>query len=270
MGGFNKLTDLAQQLAGKDQGKKDQQQQQDSSNPQATTTASNDQEWADVGSAAKKAFSGFQADQAGGKGPDYTEIGVVAQRAFTAYNHGGDNGAGAGVGGEKGGEKDLAEIGKGIAAGFGGSEKTEDGKPGGADGKLEAEKGTGGVEGEGLGEGKKTRVQSDDMAASSSNAEDTAGLASEKLLEGEESSTEKTGLGSYTKRDVGDGGGFEKGGLGEDEGVFTGGEGNEADVTRSGETTSGQGLRSSEQQPVGVTGDKEETLGDQSVKRWIE
>ncbi|KAK1636877.1 hypothetical protein BDP81DRAFT_428519 [Colletotrichum phormii] len=203
------------------------------------STTTNDQEWADVGSAAKKAFAGFQADQAGGKGPDYTEIGVVAQRAFTAYNHGGDGGAG--VGGEKGGKKDLSEIGKGIAAGFGGSEKTEDGKSGGADGKLEAGKGTGGVEGEGLGEGKKTRVQGDDTAVSSSNAEDTAGLASKKLLEGEESSTEKTGLGSYSKRDVGDGVGFEKGGLGEDEGVSTGGEGNEADVTRSGETTSGQG-----------------------------
>ncbi|KAL2883655.1 hypothetical protein SGCOL_000799 [Colletotrichum sp. CLE4] len=255
MGGFNKLTDLAQQLAGKEQGKKDKQQQ-DSSNPQTTTMASNDQEWADVGSAAKKAFAGFQADQAGGKGPDYTEIGVVARRAFTAYNHGGDGGAGVAV--EKGGKKDLAEIGKGIAAGFGGSEKMEDGK------------GTGGVEGEGLDEGKETRVHGDDMAVSSSNAEDTAGLGSKKLLEGEEYSTEKTGLGSYTKRDVGDGLGFEKGGLGEDEGVFTGTEGNEADVTRSGETTSGQGLRGSGQQPVGVTGDKEETIGNQSVKKWIE
>ncbi|KAK1657180.1 hypothetical protein BDP55DRAFT_624143 [Colletotrichum godetiae] len=238
MGGFNKLTDLAQQLAGKDQGKKDKQQQ-DSSNSQTTTMASNDQEWADVGSAAKKALAGFQADQAGGKGPDYTEIGVVARRALTAYNHGGDGGAGVAV--EKVGKKDLAEIGKGIAVGFGGSEKMEDGKPGGADGKLEAGKGTGGVEGERLDEGKETRVHGDDMAVSSSNAEDTAGLGSKKLLEGEESSTEKMGLGSYTKRDVGDGLGFEKGGLGEDEGVFTGTEGNEADVTRSGEATSGQG-----------------------------
>ncbi|KAK0381596.1 hypothetical protein CLIM01_01072 [Colletotrichum limetticola] len=269
MGGFDKLTDLAQQLAGKDQGKKDQQQQQrDSSIPQTTTTTTtNGQELADVGSAAKKAFAGFQADQAGGKGPDYTEIGDVAQRAFTAYNHGG--------GGEEG-KKDLAEIGKGLAAGFGGGdgEKMEEGKLGGTDGTLEAGEGTGEVEGEGegQGEGKQTEVQRDDgLAVSRSNARDTIGLEGETLPGGEsDSSTEKKGFGSHTKREAGDGTGFEKGGLREDEDVFNSSEG-KTDITRSGKTTtSGQGLGRRAQQPVGDTGDEEETLGNQPVKRWIE
>ncbi|KXH51038.1 hypothetical protein CSIM01_12118 [Colletotrichum simmondsii] len=268
MGGFNKLTDLAQQLAGKDQGKKDQQQQQqDSSTPQtATTTTTNDQEWADVGSAAKRAFAGFQADQAGGKGPDYTELGDVAQRAFTAYNHDG--------GGEEG-KKDIAEIGKGIAAGFGGSsEKTkEERKLGGTDGKLEAGEEIGGGERESQGEEKQTNVQGDDgLAVSKSNAGVTTGLASKTLSGGNlDSSTEKKGLNSHTKREVGDGIGLEKSGLGEDEGVFTGDEERRTDVTRSGETTtSGQELDRSGQQPVGVTGDEEEIPGNQPVKKWIE
>ncbi|KAF4781853.1 hypothetical protein HER10_EVM0004170 [Colletotrichum scovillei] len=275
MGGFNKLTDLAQQLAGKDQSNKDQQQQQqqqqDPSIPQTTTTTTtNDQEWAEVGSAAKKAFAGFQADQAGGKGPDYTEIGDIAQRAFTAYNHGG--------GGEEG-KKDLAEIGKGIAAGFGaggggGGEKTkEEGKLGGTAGKLEDEEETAGGESEGQDGETQTDAQGDDgLAVSKSNAGVTTGLASKTLSGGNlDFSTEKQGLNSQTKREAGAGTDLEKGGLGEDEGVFIGDEERRTDVTRSGETTtSGQGLDRSGEQPVGGIGNEKETLGNQPVKGWIE
>ncbi|KAK7459387.1 hypothetical protein Landi51_00979 [Colletotrichum acutatum] len=269
MGGFNKLTDLAQQLAGKDQGKKDQQQDSSTSQTMTTTATANNQEWADVGSAAKKASAGFQADQAGGKGPAYIEIGVVAQRAFTAYNHGDCGGGGDG----EGGKKDLAEIGKGIAAGFGGgSEKTkEEGEFGGNDGKLKAWDGTGG--GERLGEEKQTNVQGDDgLAVSKSNAGDTTGLASKTLPGGElHCSAEKKTLDSYTKREAGNGTDIEKGCLGEDEGVFTGDEGAKTDVASSGETmNSGQGRGRSAQQPVGGTGDEEKTLGNQPVKRWME
>lgn len=232
MGGFNKLTDLAQQLAGKDQGKKDQQQEDSSTTHTTTTNTTNDQEWADVGSAAKKAFAGFQADQAGGKGPDYTEIGDVAQRAFTAYNHGG--------GGEEG-KKDLAEIGKGIAAGFGGgSEKTKDeGKSGGTAGKLEAGEETSGGESEGQDEETQTNARGDDgLAVPKSNAGVTTGLASKTLSGGNlDFPTEEQGLNSHTKREAGADTGLEKGGLGEDEGVFTGDEEGRTDVTRSGETT---------------------------------
>lgn len=198
----------------------------------------------------QKALAGFQADQAGGKGPDYTEIGDVAQRAFTAYNHG-DYGSGGG-GGEEG-KKDLAKIGKGIATGFGGR-KTEEGKLGGTDGKLKAGEGTGEGEGEGegesesggerLGEGKQTKLQGDDdLAVSRSNAGDTTGLANKTLPGGElDSSTEKKGLNSHARREAGDSTGWEKGGLGEDEGVFTGNEGDKTDVRRSSETTTpGQG-----------------------------
>ncbi|KAJ0330255.1 hypothetical protein COL5a_003315 [Colletotrichum fioriniae] len=190
----------------------------------------------------QKALAGFQADQAGGKGPDYTEIGDVAQRAFTAYNHG-DYGSGGG-GGEEG-KKDLAKIGKGIATGFGGR-KTEEGKLGGTDGD-------------------------DDLAVSRSNAGDTTGLANKTLPGGElDSSTEKKGLNSHARREAGDSTGWEKGGLGEDEGVFTGNEGDKTDVRRSSETTTpGQGLGRSGQQPAGITGDEEETLGNQPVEKWM-
>ncbi|KAJ0313760.1 hypothetical protein COL516b_000703 [Colletotrichum fioriniae] len=226
----------------------------------------------------QKALAGFQADQAGGKGPDYTEIGDVAQRAFTAYNHG-DYGSGGG-GGEEG-KKDLAKIGKGIATGFGGR-KTEEGKLGGTDGKLKAGEGTGEGEGEGegesesggerLGEGKQTKLQGDDdLAVSRSNAGDTTGLANKTLPGGElDSSTEKKGLNSHARREAGDSTGWEKGGLGEDEGVFTGNEGDKTDVRRSSETTTpGQGLGRSGQQPAGITGDEEETLGNQPVEKWM-
>ncbi|OHE95770.1 hypothetical protein CORC01_08911 [Colletotrichum orchidophilum] len=278
MGGFSKFTDLAQQVAGKDQAKTDQQQPQQGSSSQ--TTATNDQKWVEVGSAAKKAFAGFQTDQAGGKGPDYTEIGVVAQRAFTAYNDG--------SGGEEGGKRDLTEIGKGIAAGFGGDGakdgsmkgiggggEMEEGKVEGTD-NLMAAKGIGEAEDDAFGGGQRTKIQDGDdgdLAVSVSKAEDTTtGLASKKLSGGElDSSNEKPGLDPHTGQDVrGDGSGCEKGGLGEDEGVFAGEEGKSSNDNRSGETTTGQGLGGSGQQSVGIAGDEEETVGYQSVKRRSE
>ncbi|WYZ34677.1 hypothetical protein EsH8_I_000953 [Colletotrichum jinshuiense] len=109
--GLDKLTDLAQQLAGKDQPAKGQQQD--------SSLVTSGREWASVGSAAKDAFADFQTSQAAGKTSDYREIGGVAQKAFSAYNNtaGGNSSCSE--------KQTLTELGKGIAAGFNGSRADE-------------------------------------------------------------------------------------------------------------------------------------------------
>ena len=58
-------------------------------------------QWADVGSSAKKAYSGYQQDHK----PDYKEASGVAQKAYSAYS-------------SNDGPKDTTSIGKSVAQGF--------------------------------------------------------------------------------------------------------------------------------------------------------
>ncbi|OHW92000.1 sodium calcium exchanger protein [Colletotrichum incanum] len=61
-------------LAGKEQLRQGQQRQQD-----LPPNAGNSQQWAEISWETKKVFTDYQADQAAGKGPDYTKIGDVAE-----------------------------------------------------------------------------------------------------------------------------------------------------------------------------------------------
>ncbi|KAF9879258.1 hypothetical protein CkaCkLH20_03491 [Colletotrichum karsti] len=103
---FGKFTDVAKQLSGQKDASKDNQKEG------ASSQTSDQQGWDKVGDDAKKAFANYQAGQAQGKDPNYTEIGGVAQAAFSAYNRG------SGAEGAVGDGQDKEDIGKKVVAGL--------------------------------------------------------------------------------------------------------------------------------------------------------
>ncbi|KAK1986449.1 hypothetical protein LZ30DRAFT_582034 [Colletotrichum cereale] len=220
MGGFDKVTDLAQQLTDKKQTGRGQQRQQDSSQ-----NAGSNQQWTEVGLEAKKVFADYQADQAdqaAGKGLEYDKIGGVAQKAVSAYN----------IGGEK---KNLADIGKGFAdgsRGSGGVEKVSSSdkvgdvmsKSGGDQRGLEPDESN--VDGR-----DETRSQKSLDDPLESPTADAKGYSASGRLSGQEAPYETAGLGSQTERDTQDGTVFEKADLDEDEGVCTSGQSKRREVT---------------------------------------
>ncbi|KAK2002219.1 hypothetical protein LX36DRAFT_652427 [Colletotrichum falcatum] len=198
-------------------GEQGQQRQQDSSQ-----TAAGDQQWEDVGMEAKKVFADYQANQAAGKGPEYSKIGGVAQKAFSAYNSGGEKG-------------DLAAIGKEVAAGFSGGEEIDKGRSSGEGGDGMSKSG-GGQRSSGTDEGdvdggRGARSQeSPDDPMHSTTAESKTGSAREGFS-GQEAPYEAAGLGSQTGRGAQDDTMSEKGDLDEDEGVYTGGQSKRREAT---------------------------------------
>ncbi|EFQ26253.1 uncharacterized protein GLRG_01397 [Colletotrichum graminicola M1.001] len=222
MGGFNKVTDLAQQLAGKEQTGQGQENQQDSSQ-----ISGSNQKWAEVGLEAKKAFADYQADQAAGKGPEYNRIGGVAQKAFSAYSSGGE-------------KRDLADIGKQVAAGFGGGEEVDTARNSSEVGNGMSQSGRGqrsfGTDGSDVDLGDGTMGDT----LHSTTAEAKTSSKSERFS-GQEALYEAAGHGLQTERDTQDGTVFEKGDLDEDEGVCTGGQGKRREATSG--TAANQGKK---------------------------
>ncbi|GKT42058.1 uncharacterized protein ColSpa_02239 [Colletotrichum spaethianum] len=207
MGGFNQSIDLAKQLAGKKTPSQDQQRQQDS--PQ---TADNSQQWAEVGRETQKVFADYQADQAAGKGPNYTKLGDVAQKAFAIYNSGG---------GEEG---NIAKIGKGITSGGGGGfEKAhscdEAGDIAARSGEGQSTLGTNESDDGGVGRKRSQKPLDDPLGYTA--VEVKTSLTSESLS-GQEASYETSGLGSQTEQNVKDDAMSEKADLDEDKVLFTG------------------------------------------------
>ncbi|KAK2050207.1 hypothetical protein LZ31DRAFT_572129 [Colletotrichum somersetense] len=210
MGGFDKVTDLAKQLSGKEQTGQGQQSQQDSSQ-----TAGSNQQLADVDLEAKKVFANYQADQAAGKGPEYSDIGGVVQKAFSAYNSGEE-------------KRDLSDIEKQVAAGFSGGEEVDkahsssevrDGTSQGDGGQSNMGASESDVDG---GDGMRSQKSPSDPLHSTATKSKT-GSTSERFSE-QGTPFKAAGLGSPTGRDAQDDTTFEQGGLDEDEGVYTGGQ----------------------------------------------
>ncbi|KAK1600330.1 uncharacterized protein LY79DRAFT_14873 [Colletotrichum navitas] len=227
MGGFDKVTDLAQQLAGKEQTGQGQESQQDSSQ-----ISGSNQQWSEVGLEAKKVFANYQADQAAGKGPEYNKIGGVAQKAFSAYSSGGE-------------KRDLAGIGKQVAAGFSGGQEADkvrnssevgDGMFQSGGGQRSFGTDESDVDG---GDGKRGQKSLRDPLHSTT-AEAKTSSKSERFS-GQEEPYEAAGLGSQTERDDQDGTMFQKGDLDEDEGVCTGGQSKGREATSG--TAANQGKK---------------------------
>lgn len=77
-----------------------------------SNTGSGDNQWADVGASAKKAFTDYQDSQKKGEKVNYSEIGQVAQQAQKAYS-------------SSEGPKDATTIGKAVVSGFLGKDNPE-------------------------------------------------------------------------------------------------------------------------------------------------
>lgn len=133
--GFSKLADVAKQLSGNNETTNDNQKE-------GSSQPSGRKGWDKVGADAKEAFDNYQADQAQGKDPNYTEIGGVAKAAFSAYNRG--DGAESSVAGEQTKEEDIGrEVVAGLSAGEMGKGLKVDEKITGvqADGNLQTSEG---------------------------------------------------------------------------------------------------------------------------------
>ncbi|KAK2020296.1 hypothetical protein LZ32DRAFT_597974 [Colletotrichum eremochloae] len=217
MEGFDKVTDLAEQLTGKEQAGQGQQRQQDS--PQ---TAGSNQQWVGVGLEAKKVFADYQVDQAVGKGPEYNKIGALAQKAFSAYNSGGE-------------KRNLVGIGKEVAAGFSGGEEVEKARSSGEVGDGMSKSGGGQrslrtdeSDADGGGGARSQKTLGDPLHSTTADAKTDS--ASERFS-AQEAPYEAAGLGSQTERDAQDDTMSKKGDLDKDEGVCTGGQSKRREAT---------------------------------------
>src|SRR3569833_1205522 len=105
---FSSFGNMAKQAADQFGG----EQKDDNNNNNNNQQESGEQKWSDVGSAVKEAFEENKERQAKGESVAYAALGGLAKKAAAAYNSGD-------------GPQDAQSIGKSIAAGFMGGNKTE-------------------------------------------------------------------------------------------------------------------------------------------------